>query len=141
MALRTANVVWEGTLLEGKGRMAVQSGVLDAPYSHATRFKDEPGTNPEELIGAAHAGCFSMFLASQLTKAGFPPERIETKATVSLGKDERGPVIDLITLETEASVPGVDNDTFLKWVEKSKSDCPISRALEATPVEIIARLV
>jgi osmotically inducible protein OsmC len=134
-----AEATWRGTLKEGSGEMQGASGYLNAPYTYRSRFEgDAEGTNPEELIGAAHAGCFSMFLAAQLTNAGFPPTRIHTTAIVHL---EAGPTITMIELATEAEVPGVDAPTFQAKVEASKAGCPVSKALAAVPaVSVTARL-
>jgi osmotically inducible protein OsmC len=131
MAIRNAETTWIGTLKEGNGNMKVGSGAFDVPFSFGTRFADEPGTNPEELIGAAHAGCFTMFLSAQLTGAGFPPTRLHTKADVHFGRDETGPLIEKLVLTTEAEVPNVDQARFDELVAVSKKNCPISRALAA----------
>lgn len=141
MSTAKAEATWNGTLKEGAGEMSVATGFIKgAPYTWASRFADDTkGTNPEELIGAAHAGCFSMFLSSQLTNAGFKPTRIHTTATVHL---EAGPTITKIELNTEADVPGVDQKTFDEKVEFSKKNCPVSKALAAVPeVTVNARLV
>jgi osmotically inducible protein OsmC len=131
MATSNATAIWNGTLKEGSGTMKGGRGFFDAPYSFVSRFEGSAsGTNPEELIGAAHAGCFSMFLAAQLTNAGHPPTSIETKATVHLGA---GPTVTKIELETQAKVPGVDQKTFDEKVAFSKENCPISKALAAVP--------
>jgi lipoyl-dependent peroxiredoxin len=142
MAIRNAEATWSGTLKEGSGNMKVSSGAFDVPFSAGTRFADEPGTNPEELIGAAHAGCFSMFLSAQLTNAGFPPTRIHTKSDVHFGRDDIGPVIEKLVLTTEAEVPGVDQAKFDELVAVSKKNCPISRVLAAVEeFEVQASLV
>ncbi|NUM49196.1 MAG: OsmC family protein [Anaerolineales bacterium] len=142
MSIRNAETTWTGTLREGKGNMTVGSGAFDVPFSFGTRFADEPGTNPEELVGAAHAGCFSMFLAAQLTAAGFPPTRIHTTADVHFGRDDIGPVIEKIVLNTEAEVLDIDQDKFDELVAVSKEKCPISRALAAIKeFEVNASLV
>jgi osmotically inducible protein OsmC len=139
MATAKAEATWTGTLKEGAGRMKSGSGHLDGAYTYRSRFEgDAAATNPEELLGAAHAGCFSMFLAAQLTAAGFPPTRIHTTATVDL---EAGPTITKIELTTEAEVPGVDPAIFREKVDVSKRDCPVSKALAAVPrVSVTARL-
>lgn len=142
MAIRTAETTWEGTLKEGNGNMKVGSGAFDVPFSFGTRFGDVQGTNPEELIGAAHAGCFSMFLSAVLTGDEFPPESINTVAKVHFGSDDTGPVIEKIVLTTKAKVPGVSAETFAEKVAISKANCPISRALAAVAViEVDAQLV
>jgi osmotically inducible protein OsmC len=139
MAVAKAEATWTGTLKEGAGTMKGASKFLEGPYTYKSRFEgDTGGTNPEELIGAAHAGCFSMFLAAQLTTAGFPPTRIHTVATVHL---EAGPTIAKIDLATEAEVPKIDDKTFQEKVEASKQGCPVSKALAAVPsMTVTARL-
>ena len=131
MAIRNAETTWTGTLKEGNGNMKVGSGAFDVPFSFGTRFADEPGTNPEELIGAAHAGCFTMFLSAQLTGAGFPPTQLHTKADVHFGRDDIGPLIEKLVLTTQAEVPNIDQAKFDELVAVSKAKCPISRALAA----------
>ena len=138
MAIRNASAVWNGTLKEGNGTMKVGSGAFEGAYSFASRFEEGPGTNPEELVGAAQAGCFSMFLASVLTNAGFPPVQIRTSAKVHLGE---GPRITLIELDTEAEVPNIDEQTFQENVDISKKNCPISLALTGPELRVSARLV
>jgi osmotically inducible protein OsmC len=118
--------------------MKLGSGAFEGAYSFATRFEEQPGTNPEELVGAAHAGCFSMYLAAQLTNAGYPPKQIHTQARVHLGE---GPRITLIELDTEAEVPNVSEQVFLEKVEKSKNNCPVSLALAGPEIRVTARLV
>ena len=131
MATAKATATWNGTLKEGSGTMKGGNGFFDAPFSFLSRFEgDSKGTNPEELIGAAHAGCFSMFLAAQLTNAGHPPTSIETTATVHLGA---GPTVTKIELETVAKVPGVAQALFDEKVAFTKANCPISKALAAVP--------
>jgi osmotically inducible protein OsmC len=136
MTTRTATAVWNGTLKDGNGVMRVQSGFIEAPFTRASRFEDGKGTNPEELIGSAHAGCFSMFLSALLSGAGFTPESIETTASVHLGRDETGPKITLIELDTKATVPGLSEADYQDFVAKAKANCPISRALAATETVI-----
>lgn len=138
MPIRHAQSVWTGTLKEGKGRMALGSGALEVPYSFGTRFEEAPGTNPEELIGAALSGCYSMFLAAVLTNDGFAPTEIRTKAKVTLGE---GPRVTNIDLETEAVVPGVSEALFQDKVAFSKANCPISRALSDPEITVNARLI
>ena len=140
MAIAKADAEWTGTLKEGAGTMRVASGVLNGPFTYKSRFEgDATATNPEELIGAAHAGCFSMFLAAQLTAAGFPPKRIATQATVHLGA---GPAITKIELTTEAEVPGIAPATFDEKVAASKAGCPVSKALAGVPdISVHARLI
>jgi len=127
MAVSKASAQWTGTLKEGTGSMKGASGHFDAPFTFVSRFEGAAtGTNPEELIGAAQAGCFSMFLAAQLTNAGHPPTSIETSATVHLGA---GPTITKIELETVAVVPGVPVELFNEKVDFAKKNCPVSKAL------------
>jgi lipoyl-dependent peroxiredoxin len=135
---RVASAVWEGDLKGGKGKIDAASGVLQGvSYTYAQRFENTPGTNPEELIAAAHAACFSMFFANQLSKAGFKVNSIDTKATVSLENVK----VTHIKLETVGNVEGVDEMKFQDLADFSKQNCPISVALSAVPTELIARLV
>ena len=137
MTVRNASAAWQGTLKEGSGRMKLGSGAFEGPFSFGTRFGETPGTNPEELIGAAHAGCFSMFLSALLEKAGHPAKEIRTTARVHLGE---GPAITKIELETEADVPGIDDAAFQQQVQSAKTGCPVSKALSATEIQANARL-
>ena len=128
MTVRTAQAIWNGTLREGDGSVRVESGFVEVPYTWASRFEEAKGSNPEELIAAAHAGCFSMFLSALLTKEGHPPTRIQTTAKVHLGA---GPTITAIELETEGVVPGIDEATFDAIALRAKEGCPVSKALAA----------
>jgi osmotically inducible protein OsmC len=131
--LRSASAVWNGTLKEGTGTMTAPSGVLhNAAYTFATRFETAPGTNPEELIAAAHAGCFSMAFSGKLVAAGLTPGRIATTATVTLEKTDAGQTVTAVHLKTVATVPGAAADVFAKAAEDAKNTCPISRLLKAT---------
>ncbi len=142
MSVRHAQSVWNGNLKDGNGVMKLGSGELEAPFSFSTRFEEEPGTNPEELIGAAHSGCFSMFLSAVLTKAGFPPNKIETKAQVTLESVDGAPWITKIHLICRADVPNVDEATFAEQVQASKTGCPVSKALAAVnEITVDAQLV
>jgi len=141
MPLRKAEAEWKGTLREGKGEIKTESGVLKAQYSFGTRFENGKGTNPEELIGAAHAGCFSMALAAALEKAGKPAKRVHTTAAVRLDKVGDGFGITKIDLETEAEVPGIDEATFQQTAKGAKENCPVSKALASVPITLNARLV
>jgi len=135
MAVSKASATWNGTLKEGNGSVKSGNGAFEAPFTFGSRFEGSgKGTNPEELIGAAHAGCFSMFLAAQLTKEGKPPTSISTSATVTLGE---GPTVTKIELETVAVVPGIDQATFDDKVAFSKANCPISKALAAIPEIVV----
>lgn len=139
MLLRTAGAVWEGSLKDGKGTMNVGSGAFDGPYTFASRFEDGRLTNPEELLGAAHAGCFSMALSLGLAKAGFGPQRINTTATVHL--DTENLKISAIDLDTKAQVPGISEKEFLEHSEWAKNNCIVSQALKGTEIRLQARLV
>ncbi len=141
MAIRTAEAVWEGNLIKGKGKMKLGSGAFDGTYSFSSRFENGIGTNPEELIGAAHAGCFSMALSFILGNAGFSPERVHTIAKVHIDKVGEGFKITRIELETEARIPGIDDKTFLEHAETAKKGCPVSQALAGTEITLKAKLV
>ena len=138
MTVRTSSAEWLGTLREGKGTMNVGSGAYQGPYSFASRFESGQGTNPEELIGAAHAGCFSMFLSALLTKDGYKPSRIKTTAAVHLGE---GPTITLIELNAEAEIPNLKEEAFADYAESAKKNCPVSKALAGTAIKMHAKLV
>ena len=140
MPTRSADAVWEGGLRDGRGTVRTSSGAVDGAYSFGTRFEEKPGTNPEELIAAGHAGCFSMALANDLTKAWFPPERVETTARVHLDKAIEGYRIARIVLQTRATVRGIEEQGFLEIAERAKTSCPVSRALSGTPIELKATL-
>jgi lipoyl-dependent peroxiredoxin len=138
MTISKAEATWNGTLKEGAGSMKVGSGFFEGPYTFASRFEgDGKATNPEELIGAALAGCFSMFLSAQLTNAGFKPTRIHTTATVHL---TAGPTVSLIELACEAEVPGVEQAVFDEKVAVSKANCPVSKALASVETKLTATL-
>lgn len=137
MTTRQSSAQWKGTLKEGSGSMRVGSGAYDGPFTYASRFESGAGTNPEELIGAAHAGCYSMFLSALLTKAGSPPTSIRTTATVHLGD---GPTIHLIELDTVGEVPGISESAFLEQAEAAKKGCPVSKALAGPEIRLKARL-
>lgn len=138
MLTRTADAVWEGNLKDGKGTMNVGSGAFDGPYTFASRFENGKGTNPEELLGAAHAGCFSMALSLGLVKAGFAPQRINTRATVHL--DTENLRISAIDLDTKAQVPGINEEEFLEQAELAKNNCIVSQALKGTEIRLQATL-
>jgi osmotically inducible protein OsmC len=141
MPVRTSNARWNGSLTEGNGTMAFGSGAFEGQYSFSSRFEEGTGTNPEELIGAAHAGCFSMAFSGGLVRAGFTPDYIETTAKVSVEKDEGGFTITTIELSTRGSVPGIDEATFQKEADAAKAGCPVSRALAGVEISLDARLV
>jgi osmotically inducible protein OsmC len=139
MAVRKSEATWRGTLKEGSGTMKLASGLYEGPFTYSSRFEEAAGTNPEELIGAAHAGCFSMFLSALLTNNGFKPTRIHTTATVHL---TAGPTISKIELNSEAEVPGIDAAKFDGFANQAKAECPVSKALAAVPEVILnAKLV
>jgi len=138
MPVRTTSAEWKGTLKEGAGTMKVASGAYDGPFTYASRFESGPGTNPEELVGAALAGCFSMFLAALLTGAGLTPTRIFTTAKVHL---DEGPTITLIELNTQAEVPGLTDAALQKHAETAKKNCPVSKALAGPEIRLQAQLV
>jgi osmotically inducible protein OsmC len=138
MAIRESSAIWKGNLAKGKGTVRLGSGAYEGAYTFASRFEEGPGTNPEELVGAAHAGCFSMFLASLLSKAGHVPTSISTTDRVHLGD---GPRITLIELSTVGDVPGIDEKTFNEIAEEAKKGCPVSQALAAVDVSLTAKLV
>jgi lipoyl-dependent peroxiredoxin len=128
---RKARAVWQGGLKDGQGLLSTDSGVLkDTQYSFSTRFGEGKGTNPEELIAAAHAACFSMALSLLLGKSGITPERINTSATVSLEQSGDGFAITTIHLDVQARIPGIDQDTFEKAADGAKAGCPVSKALK-----------
>lgn len=139
--MATGSAVWEGTLKEGQGNMKLGSGAFEGAYSFKSRFENGTGTNPEELIGAAEAGCFSMALSSNLEKAGHPAKRISTTATVKLEMVDGGPKITTIDLTTEAEVPGIDEKKFQELAEHTKKTCPVSVALAGPKINLAARLI
>jgi osmotically inducible protein OsmC len=129
MATRDGTAEWRGDLKSGSGTVSVASGLFDGTYSFSSRFEEEPGTNPEELIGAAHAACFSMALSNILAEAGHAPESVQTTAKVHLRFVEGAPTITEIDLITEGRVPGINQDQFADYAAQAKADCPVSRAL------------
>ena len=141
MPTRQAHATWEGDLPTGRGRMALGSGAYEGAFSFQTRMGDEPGTNPEELIGAALAGCFSMALSLGLTQAGATVRRVRTDARVLFEQQEGHWTITRIELLTEAEVAGVDHAAFQAIAEETKRNCPVSRALAATEIRLDARLI
>jgi len=141
MPARSAEAVWEGNLKDGKGTMKLASGVWQGPYSFASRFAEGGGTNPEELVGAAHAGCFSMALSHILSQAGHTPRRVHTTAKVHLEKAGEGFRVSQIDLNTEADVPGIDEPTFHKHADDAKQNCPISKLVTGAKITLQAKLV
>jgi osmotically inducible protein OsmC len=142
MPTRKAEAQWEGNLAEGSGQLKLGSGAFDGPYSFKSRFEEgQSATNPEELIGAAHAGCFTMALTAQLSRAGIKPTRIHTTAQVKLEKVGDAFSITKIDLESEAEIPGIDDATFQKNALDAKQNCPVSKALAGTEIGLTARLL
>lgn len=140
MPVRNAEATWNGSLKDGSGDVKTGSGAISGKYSFGSRFENGAGTNPEELIGAAHAGCYSMALAAGLGKAGFNPQRVHTTAQVTIDKVGDGFKITKIRLKSEAKVPSIDPKQFQEIAEKTKTGCPVSQALSATPIELEAKL-
>jgi osmotically inducible protein OsmC len=138
MQISTASAVWKGSLKEGSGMMSIGSGSYEGPFSFASRFESGQGTNPEELIGAAIAGCYSMFLSALLSSDGYVPTRISTTAKVVLGE---GPAITSITLNTEGEVPNLSGKVFLEKAEEAKKNCPVSKALAGTNIELVVNFL
>ena len=139
--IRKARAVWRGTGRDGDGDLTTDSGVLSStPYSFKTRFEGDPGTNPEELIAAAHAGCFTMALSAKLTEAGFPPTSLDTRAQVDLSM-ENGPAFSQIKLTVKGVVPGIDATQFQAFAADAEKNCPVSKALSAVPISMEAELV
>jgi osmotically inducible protein OsmC len=141
MPIRTAKATWEGEIAKGKGTMALGSGAFEGKFSVGSRFESEPGTNPEELIGAAHAGCFSMALSSILTKAGFKPKSIRTDAKVHIDKKGENWRITKVELSTSADIPDVDEDDFQEYARQAKEGCPVSQALAGPEITLTAKLM
>ena len=141
MAVRTSEAEWKGDLKQGKGMMRLGSGAFEGAYSFPSRFEEGSGTNPEELIAAAHAGCFSMALAAGLSRAGHPPTRIRTRARVHLEREGEGFAITRIELVTEGQVPGVSAADFQSQAESAKQNCPVSKALAGPAITLTAKLV
>jgi osmotically inducible protein OsmC len=140
MPVRKANAVWEGSIREGQGQVSLGSGSFEGRYSFGSRFEDAKGTNPEELIGAAHAGCFSMALSGALGRAGITPRRIATAARVHVDKVGDGFAITLIELDCDAEIPGIDDAKFQEIANAAKTNCPVSKALAGTEIRLTARL-
>lgn len=142
MPIQKAEAEWKGNLAAGSGRLKVGSGAFEGPYSFKSRFEEgQSATNPEELIGAAHAGCFTMALTAQLSRAGITPTRIYTTAKVKLEKVGEGFSITTIDLETEAEIPGIDDAAFQTHALDAKQNCPVSKALAGVEIHLTAKLV
>jgi lipoyl-dependent peroxiredoxin len=140
MVKRVADAQWQGDLQSGSGSVALGSGAFKGPYSYKSRFEEGTGTNPEELLGAAHAACFSMALAFALAQAGHPATQVHTKATVNFGPVPGGFAISRIDLQTEGQVPGIDAATFQKFAGDAKAQCPLSKALASVEITLQAKL-
>jgi len=140
MPVRTAEARWQRSLQDGSGTMRLGSGAFEGAYSFKSRMENGPGTNPEELIGAAHAGCFSMAFANGLSQAGHQPQEIRTTASVHFDKTDQGWGITRIDLATDGNVPGIDEATFKRLADDAKKNCPVSKALAATPITLTATL-
>lgn len=141
MAVRQSDAEWRGDLAKGSGTMRLGSGAFEGSYSFPSRFENGQGTNPEELIAAAHAGCFSMALSHGLAQAGHAPTRVHTTARVHLDKAEGGFAITRIELDCEAEVPGIDEATFRQQADGAKANCPVSKALAGTEITLTAKLL
>lgn len=141
MPTRKGSAEWKGGLEGGAGRVSFESGAFEGSYSFGSRFEQGGGTNPEEMIGAAHAACFSMALAAALERAGYEPRRVATTARVELEMEDEGPRISTITLDAEADVPGIESDAFAEQAEGAKENCPVSKALAGPEIRLRARLV
>ncbi len=139
MSTRNASAIWSGTLKQGKGTMKFSD--YEGPFTFASRFQEGKGTNPEELIGAALSGCFSMFLSALISEENLVPESVKTDANVHLGSDDTGPVITSIELECEVECEGLSEDKFNELTAASKEKCPVSRLVSPTPVKLKAKLI
>lgn len=140
MPTRNAKASWNGDLKNGNGQMSFGSGAYSGSYSFKSRFEDGTGTNPEELIGAAHAGCYSMALSADLAEAGYAPEAVSTNADVMLEMVDGDPSITTITLNVTANIPDIDEEEFLEFAEGAKKNCPVSKALAGVNIELNATL-
>lgn len=141
MPVRSASAVWNGKLRDGNGKMNMESGAYEGQYSFSSRFEEGTGTNPEELIAAAHAGCFSMAFSASLEKEGFDPKSVSTEAKVKLEKGDAGFSITEITLNCKAEIPGIESDKFQEVAEGAKKGCPVSRALAGVEIKLNAELL
>jgi len=139
MSIRKANSIWKGTLQEGKGTMNFSN--YSGPFTFKSRFEEGTGTNPEELVGAAHSGCYSMFLAALISEEGFNPESVETTAKVHLGRDETGPLVTTIELDCQVRCDGLSQDKFKELSLAAKQKCPISRLVAAADIRLSATLL
>ena len=140
MPIRTSEAAWEGNLQDGSGKMKIGDGAYEGAYSFSSRFEEGTGTNPEELIGAAHAGCYSMAFSNMLDEAGHKPDSVHTTAKVHLDMGDEGPSISRIELQTEAEVPGIDEQNFQQIAEQAKAGCPVSKLLTGADITLSANL-
>lgn len=140
MPVRNADAHWEGNLTSGRGRMALGSGAFEGPFSFKSRFEQADETNPEELLGAAHAGCYSMAFSNELSEAGHTPESVHTQARVHFEVTDSGPAITRIELTTRGRVPGISADEFQRIAETAKNGCPVSKLFQGTPIDLQATL-
>lgn len=140
MPTTKANATWNGDLKSGKGTMKMDSGSYEGAYTFASRFENGKGTNPEELIGAAHAGCYAMALSNELAQAGYNPQSVDARAEVTFEVTDDGPAITGIKLITEADIPNIDEDTFQEFAHGAKKGCPVSKALAGTEITLDAKL-
>ncbi|MDR3575777.1 MAG: OsmC family protein [Anaerolineaceae bacterium] len=141
MAIRKSEAEWEGSLKEGHGKMKLASGAFEGAYTWSSRFENGQGTNPEELLGAAHAGCYSMSVSSNLGRAGFTPERIHTTASVTIEPVDGRNKITHIALDMEAKIPGISQEKFMEIAQYAKENCPVSAVLTGVPITLNARLL
>lgn len=141
MPVRTSSAQWNGDLKSGNGKMKLGKGAWEGPFSFASRFENGSGTNPEELIAAAHAGCFSMAFSNALSQAGFTVDHVSTKANVHLEKTDEGFGITTIDLDTEGKIQGIDNDKFQEIAEDAKKNCPVSKVLAGAKITLKAKLL
>ena len=141
MPIRTSEAIWKGNLAKGNGKMIVGGGWCEGSFTRASRFEEGEGTNPEELLGAAHAGCYSMYLSAILSADDFVPNSVNTTAAVHIGQVDGAPTIHTIELSCTADVPGIDQDKFMEYAKRAKAECPVSKALAAVnTVELTAKL-
>ena len=140
MPIRTSEATWNGDLQDGSGKMKIGDGAYEGAYSFSSRFEEGTGTNPEELIGAAHAGCYSMAFSNMLDKAGHKPDSVHTTARVHLDTGDEGPSISKIELQTEAEVPGIDEEDFQQIAEQAKAGCPVSKLFSSAEITLNANL-
>jgi lipoyl-dependent peroxiredoxin len=140
MAVRSAQATWKGNLKEGQGRVSFEGGAFEGQYSFSSRFESGKGTNPEEMIAAAHASCYSMALSHALSQAGHEPKQVQTTAKVHLEKKDTGFAIPTIELQTVGDVPGIEEDAFQRIADEAKRNCPVSKVLAGADIRLVAKL-